>query len=359
LNTQTCPKKLELLGDDRTLIIPRKGFLTTDESFRLLVADQDVKELWENLAQVFGSPRVARRGDIDPSSPIRESGHELLWPISEKLDSTGPGSPAWITITEQGISQSLDFTRVMFSRGNVTEKIRFASVVREGDVILDLYAGIGYYTLPALVHGRAAHVHACEWNDDAVLALRHNLKANKVDDRATIYVGDCREVAIKNNLIDFCDRVCLGLLPSSEGGWRTAVKALRKTSGGWLHIHGNVSGKEQEIWAIWVCQSLAQISRQEVSSDWIALCTHVERVKSFAPNVYHLVADIWIGPQSYILSSGHPIETDDFTSGILDPISGKVKISPYPQIAPSCALDKNGILHQEWLMETYPLTKKD
>ena len=356
LNTQTCPKKLELLGDDRTLIITRKGFCIEDASFRSLVGDQDLTLLWKNLAEIFGSPRVARRGDIDPDSPIRESGHELLWPISGRPDSTGPGSPAWITITEQGIRQSLDLTRVMFSRGNITEKIRFANLVQEGEVILDMYAGIGYYTLPALVHGRAAHVHACEWNDDAALALRHNLKANKVDDRATVYAGDCREVAITHSLIDICDRVCLGLLPSCEGGWRTAIKALRRNSGGWLHIHGNVPGKEQESWAFWVCQSLVQISSQEVSNDWIAICFHVERVKSYAPNVYHLVADVRLGPKSCISTSGHSFEIDEVTAGVLDPTTGKVKISPFPLTKPSCALNKNGILHQEWLMENNPLS---
>lgn len=37
------------------------------------------------------------------------------------------------------------------------------------------------------------------------------------------------------------DRVNLGLIPSSESGWLTACAALRPDTGGWLHIHGNVS----------------------------------------------------------------------------------------------------------------------
>jgi hypothetical protein len=30
---------------------------------------------------------------------------------------------------------------------------------------VDLYAGIGYYVVPFLVHHKVKHVHACEWNE--------------------------------------------------------------------------------------------------------------------------------------------------------------------------------------------------
>lgn len=40
---------------------------------------------------------------------------------------------------------------------------------------------------------------------------------------------------------DFADRVNLGLIPSSEEGWPIACAALKNSTGGWLHIHVNVS----------------------------------------------------------------------------------------------------------------------
>jgi hypothetical protein len=76
----------------------------------------------------------------------------------------GPGSPGWITITEQGIRQSFDLTRVMFCRGNISEKIRFGKLVQRGEIVLDLYSGIGYFTVPALVHGEAEYLYAIGWN---------------------------------------------------------------------------------------------------------------------------------------------------------------------------------------------------
>ncbi len=54
--------------------------------------------------------------------------------------------------------------------------------------------GIGYFTLPYLVHAGAAHVHACEWNPNAVEALRYNLGQNGVAHKCTVHQGDNRQV---------------------------------------------------------------------------------------------------------------------------------------------------------------------
>ena len=43
---------------------------------------------------------------------------------------------------------------------------------------------------------------------------------------------------------DIADRVNLGLIPSSEPGWEAACRAIKKCSGGILHIHGNVETKK-------------------------------------------------------------------------------------------------------------------
>jgi tRNA G37 N-methylase Trm5 len=239
----------------------------------------------------------------------------------------------------------------MFSRGNITEKIRFAKLVHQGEVLVDLYAGIGYYTLPALVHGKAAHVYACEWNEHAASALEFNLKANAVDERSTIFVGDCRISAKVHSLVDLCDRVSLGLLPSSEGGWRTAVKALRRSTGGWLHIHGNVPEKEQRTWVLWLCRCLGRITVEEVLPDWVVLCTDVEKVKSFAPTVYHYVADVLVGPRNAIQDRGINLHMEVACVGMLNLATGDFDPSPEEPIKPSCALNCNGVLHQNWMMD--------
>ncbi|KAL3194410.1 hypothetical protein MRX96_016205 [Rhipicephalus microplus] len=109
-----------------------------------------------------------------------------------------------------------------------------------GEIVVDLFAGIGYFTLPYLLHAGAAHVHACEWNPDALEALHRNLQLNGVQDRCTVHAGDCREVCPEGA----ADRVNLGLIPSSAIGWKTACRALnpqRKRC--WMHVHENIESK--------------------------------------------------------------------------------------------------------------------
>lgn len=93
---------------------------------------------------------------------------------------------------------------------------------------LYLLSGIGYFTLPYLVHARAAHVHACEWNPAAVAALQRNLEVNGVSDRCTVHPGDNRQV--KSNLHQifipfflfvFLHEICL---PAADKMFLTLVK---------------------------------------------------------------------------------------------------------------------------------------
>jgi tRNA G37 N-methylase Trm5/tRNA(Phe) wybutosine-synthesizing methylase Tyw3 len=286
-NLDELPKSLERLGDD-VVVVPAK--VLVDEAY-----NKDA--FWKKLAEAHRAKRVARRGEIDPESPIRHSGHVLLWPSrsSAEAERTGEGTAAWVTVIEHGIKQSFDMCRVMFSRGNVTEKERFGALVQKDEVVLDLYSGIGYYTLPALVHGKAKHVYSCEWNSDAVFALKYNLKQNSVSNRCTVLQGDSRVEGKKAE--GKCDRVSLGLLPSSEGTWEVAVGALKrgKEGGGWLHVHGNVAKGEGLDWSAWVAWRMLELGAVEEGWGWGARVKRVEKVKSFAPNVDHLVCDVWVG----------------------------------------------------------------
>ena len=53
--------------------------------------------------------------------------------------------------------------------------------------MVDLYAGIGYFTIP-FIKGGASHVHACEMNPNSIAALRRNLAANAVASSCTVCV---------------------------------------------------------------------------------------------------------------------------------------------------------------------------
>lgn len=215
-----------------------------------------------------------------------------------------------------------------FCSGNVTERMRMGGPTRRtiGEVIVDLYAGIGYYTIPFLVHGGARCVFACEWNPNSTTALRANLAKAGV----TVYEGNPLGITgdntpdLVNEQLRFCkvfegdnsvsarregslysiaDRVSLGLIPSSIPGWPLGVNVL-KNEGGMLHVHENVKDDEMEQWVVDTCKEFEEFfekkkqlySPEELAAygsfKMIVQCIHLERVKSYAPHLYHVVADL-------------------------------------------------------------------
>ncbi|CAH0477080.1 unnamed protein product [Peronospora belbahrii] len=275
------PETYEFLGD--VLLVPRDSFLEQEwASF----ADEMWSQVCTSTTPAFS--RVARKAFIDTSEK-RQSHMKLLY-LNHKALTTSrtKEAPGWVEIRENGIIYGWDLTRVMFSSGNVTEKTRMANIECHGETIVDLFCGIGYYVLPFLVHGGAAFVHACEWNPDSVEALRFNLERNHVADRCKIYYGDNRLSAPRIGSV--ADRVNLGLLPTSRKAWPLAIQVL-KSSGGWLHVHDNVAVKDNETWKQYVVDTIQELA-QQYGKDWTITCDHVEKVKSYAPKVYHLVADI-------------------------------------------------------------------
>ncbi|XP_069027959.1 tRNA wybutosine-synthesizing protein 2 homolog isoform X1 [Embiotoca jacksoni] len=275
--------------------------LLGDNCFTLPLWKKMDNQLWCAVARGLGAKRLAKMSRISRDGFRSPEVTMLL------------GEHSWVQHVDNGIRYEFDVTRCMFSAGNITEKLRVAGFDCRGETVVDLYAGIGYFTLPYLVHAKASHVHACEWNPDAVEALQKNLEANRVSDCCTIHRGDNRQLKLR----DVADRVNLGLIPSSEDGWLVACRLLKRTTGGILHIHQNVtspsqntaandgtqrdSGKkaDMEVWQAWAddtANHIASLLRDLSGALWTTAIQHIEHVKSYAPHVHHVVLDLECRP---------------------------------------------------------------
>lgn len=129
---------------------------------------------------------------------------------------------------ESGVRYHINPARVMFSQGNREEKSRIKTQVRPGEQVCDMFAGIGYFTLPMAHAG--AQVHAIELNPDAVYYLARNVHENNLEKFITITSGDCRD-----SLIGTYDRVHMGHYEAV----RFLMPALNHVKAGTiLHVHG-------------------------------------------------------------------------------------------------------------------------
>ncbi|WP_332448652.1 class I SAM-dependent methyltransferase [Methanoculleus sp.] len=180
------------------------------------------------------------------------------------------GTAGEIRHREQGYTFILDPTRVMFAQGNRTEKARIAALVRPGERVADMFAGIGYFSIPAAAAG--ATVHAMEINPIAFEYLKRNSMANHVADRVTAEVGDSRDL-----LSGVYDRVLMGHFdaPSMLGAALAHVR-----TGSVLHVHS-------------IGDASAAIREQAADAGFAAEITS-RQVKKYGPHAWHMVQDVTI-----------------------------------------------------------------
>ena len=93
----------------------------------------------------------------------------------------------------------------------------------------------------------------------------------------------------------------------------TACRALKPHSGGWLHIHSCVSSRQEgtapgieedkkSVWARWAHEaatevlSLLEVCHGPAAHPWKVTVVLVTHVKSYAPHINHVVADLECRP---------------------------------------------------------------
>ena len=152
------PNKWELLGD--LALLPSNAF-TQKEWIEVLSNSEETNKVqfWKVICDSLGVNRLGRQQPISDDM-MRTSQVELLL-----------GEGGWVELLDHGVHFGFDATKVMYSSGNVTERHRIGNIDMKDEIVIDAFAGIGYYSLPMLVRSNVKHLHACEINPNSIEAL--------------------------------------------------------------------------------------------------------------------------------------------------------------------------------------------
>ncbi len=202
----------------------------------------------------------------------------IAGPFREPVRRVIAGDRTETVHKENKVIFNLDAGLVMFSPGNLMERIRM-SRFGKGEYIVDMFAGIGYFTLPMAVHSRPRKIVAIELNPNAYYYLRQNIRQNHVEDIVEPVMGDCAKVTPDG----VADRVVMGMVQVTDQYLQKGISALRP--GGILHYHQTIPSSMYPAAAIRdVTQAAAALGcRAEIQN-------HV-LVKKFSPGVVHVVID--------------------------------------------------------------------
>jgi tRNA wybutosine-synthesizing protein 2 len=186
--------------------------------------------------------------------------------------------------TENGVRFSLDVLLTMFSMGNHAERLRMATIGR-GEVVVDMFAGVGQFCLPVSVHSGVDMVYACEINSNTFSHLLHGIRLNGVQEILKPQLGDCRIVAPRG----LADRVIMGYLHGTHEYLDVAIQVLKET-GGVIHYHEAVPQALLPERPLQRLRHAAEFQGKEMRIlDWRV-------IKKYSPGVLHAVFDVLFEP---------------------------------------------------------------
>jgi len=182
---------------------------------------------------------------------------------------------------------SVDVEKCYFSPRLVYERMRIAKLVKDGELVLNMFAGVGCFSIIAAKYSRAKRSYSIDVNPVAFEFMKENIRLNKVYGRVIPIEADARDIIAKR-LSCVADRILMPLPEKALEFLPHALLAL-KSSGGWIHYydfeHAWKHGSPIERVKLKVAKKLAILDVQfEITSGRV--------VRTTGPNRYQLVLDI-------------------------------------------------------------------
>lgn len=194
------------------------------------------------------------------------------------------GSKDAVTIhRENKIRYKIDASQLMFSSGNMDERIRMANISNENEVVVDLFAGIGYFSIPMAVYSNPKRIYSCEINPLAYKFLCENIVLNDVTHIVKPIFGDNLDVSPEN----VADRIIMGYLNDTNLFLKTALRCL-KNGTGIIHYHSKCPDD------LIPSKPFKDVENKIKQFKKKAVLINVINVKSYAPGISHVVLDIKI-----------------------------------------------------------------
>lgn len=230
----------------------------------ILILDKNYSnEDYERLSKKHNVKTIMKISHIQGTK--REPVYEILY-----------GNETETINKENGCLFKLDLAKVMWSKGNNNERLRIAKLVEDGETVIDMFAGIGYFSIPIGVHANAKEVISIEINPNSYHFLCENIKLNKLDNITPI-LGDCKDETPNFK----ADRIIMGYVKTTHHYLRVAINSLNE--GGILHYHETVPEKLVNTRPI--SRIVAEANGRDVE------LIKINKIKKYSPGVWHVVVD--------------------------------------------------------------------
>lgn len=191
--------------------------------------------------------------------------------------------------TESGCHFSVDVKECYFSPRLSYERMRIAEQVQSGEVIVNMFAGVGCFSIVIAKHSKVGKVYSIDLNPTAIRYMKQNVRSNNVYGQVTPVLGDAGEI-IQKRLCNAANRILMPLPERAFEYLPYALSALRSI-GGCVHYHEFCyAGKNKNP----VHEVKLKVARRLEDLNVASEIYFGRVVRSTGPNWYQVVLDIMI-----------------------------------------------------------------
>lgn len=182
----------------------------------------------------------------------------------------------------------VDVGKVYFSPRLSTERQRIAKMVRNNEIITNMFAGIGTFSILIAKQNPYSRVFSIDSNPKAHNLCLVNARLNKVQDRVFPLCGDAKFIA-GNLLAGLSDRVLMPLPEKAKEFVDTAVTCLRNKIGT-VHYFAHVKARNRRD-----AVNEGKLATTEAFKTYIHELGTTRIVREVGPRLYQIVSDVTVG----------------------------------------------------------------
>ena len=198
------------------------------------------------------------------------------------------GENSSITVyKEHGCIFKVDVINTYFSPRLSTERLRIAKLTEPNEVIVNMFGGVGTFSIIISRYNKSAKVYSIDSNPIATDMCRQNIEINKLTGKVIPVLGDA-EQEIHKNLKGIATRVLMPLPEKSRDFVDAAVSSL-ENGRGMIHYFCHV-GADNKKTAI---QSGVK-DTSESFSKFNHSVRNVRVVREVGPRFYQIVSDVLV-----------------------------------------------------------------
>ena len=185
---------------------------------------------------------------------------------------------------ESGCQFLIDVSKVYFSPRLSHERLRIASLINSGENILNMFAGIGSFSIIIAKNQPNCKIIDIEINPHAHFLANENYKLNKVSNIVESILGNSSEI-LRTKYSKHFSRILMPLPENSIDFLEDALSAI-KSPGGWIHLYMHIDSQKLNS----VLSKATDKLNLLLDNRGIVVNSRI--VKQIGPNNYQVVLDI-------------------------------------------------------------------